>query len=565
MNSVTTKEQFALGSKALNLAFDSQAGSIEKALSELISNGFDADSPEIHVTVTTKGFSVKDTGRGFTSTNEINEHFSKVAFDHSGALHSGNTKIGRHGLGRLQIMMFATASWRTHTFNMAVDIKNSEKLGFVLSSELEFQEGCTVSGEWYKPLNFNEIADITTQLTKLFSYVEGDVYINGSKINSSVDQEPTIETDEFIFYHMPRNKFAIYNRGIFVSEPYNSDIEGIFISKLSLKLNTARTSILKNECLVWRKAEKLILRYLDKYNISLAAKKARHPIELIDRIMNALRSNRVHSSALYDSYIIRCSNGSNITPRMLVESQLPIISVYYVRTINSEIKEKHKKTHLCIDFTAKCYDDSNMSMENVVLKVMSELNIDFPFSSYHDPAELLKRDNLVSKEFKELEIDTLTQNQNIGYSAINELMNDISYSFHNKLKVIVPAVNLDDVTHHGTNNIAASENCIYIEKSSLNFQTFNSFYKTISEIVMLTITNALTLNKHTSLAIEFNKKTQEEVLLYMIENSDLLGSELENHYLKMLNQYEGIKKLSATHTKEKQIIESNRLARAELH
>ena len=100
-----------------------QAGSLSKALSELVMNSIDAGATRINLTIDKDRFSLDDDGHGFTSLDQLENFFEVFGTPHE----KGDAYYGRFRIGRGQIMSYARTVWRSGPFEMRVDIEANEE------------------------------------------------------------------------------------------------------------------------------------------------------------------------------------------------------------------------------------------------------------------------------------------------------------------------------------------------------------------------------------------------------------------------------------------------------
>lgn len=229
----------------------SQAGTVAKAIAELIMNSHDAGADTFELTIDKNGFEAKDNGHGFRSRKEIEDWFEQLGFDHSDELHKQEGRFSRFGLGRAQCMAFARTFWHTNTFLMGVDIK-ARGISYDLSIDQPQVDGCTVKGEWYEPMSFADIKTTTRELEELVAYARITVKVNGATITRTGDKWDH-ETDKVFIRRKETGGLSVYNQGVLVrTYPAYQYGSGIVVSKVPLILNIARNDILQSSCPVWK-------------------------------------------------------------------------------------------------------------------------------------------------------------------------------------------------------------------------------------------------------------------------------------------------------------------------
>lgn len=240
---------------------NSQAGTLGKAVLELIMNAIDAGASFVSIDIDHARFSVKDDGRGFQSRQEIEDFFETFGTPHQ----AGDARYGRYRMGRGQIMAFSATQWRTTTFMMDVDIKN-RGLDYILD-DCDMTQGCHIDGKLYAPMLPSEFSSFERELAELGRYAEIPVYLNGEQIN----MHPTackwdIETDDAYISLKATGGLKVYNLGVFVREypGFSQGTGGTIVSKKQLEVNFARNDVLVSQCEVWKRIRKFLQKETNK-------------------------------------------------------------------------------------------------------------------------------------------------------------------------------------------------------------------------------------------------------------------------------------------------------------
>lgn len=268
--SSTESRDFRISNNMIFHLVFSQAGTVAKALSELIMNSHDAGADRFELSIDTAGFVASDNGRGFRSRKEVEDWFEELGFDHSDELHQEDGRFSRFGLGRAQCMAFARTEWITNTYLMRVDIKE-RGISYELAVDQPHQDGCTIRGEWYEQMSFTDLKTTIRELEELVAYTGINVIVNGSKINRS-NAKWDYETETVYVRRKETGGLAVYNQGVLIrtypSYQYGS---GVVVSKVPFQLNIARNDILQSSCPVWKE----VRAFLREEAVSHSKKKMR--------------------------------------------------------------------------------------------------------------------------------------------------------------------------------------------------------------------------------------------------------------------------------------------------
>lgn len=248
-----------------------QAGTLVKAIAELVMNSVDAGATRIDLDFNVDGsFTINDNGTGFQGRDEITAFFETFGTPHS----EGDATFGRFRVGRGQIMAFANTSWRSGNFIMEVTMPDSgSEFGYTLTETADFHAGCQINGQITNPSvisearrrgltdedlspRYSDEKDIQTTLR----FVKTPVYLAGRLISQNPSKEIWTREDEFGYYLFDKSRsLIIYNQGIYVSTVARNEfsVGGIFVSKQPIKLNMARNAWLNHECAVMRHFRKV--------------------------------------------------------------------------------------------------------------------------------------------------------------------------------------------------------------------------------------------------------------------------------------------------------------------
>lgn len=281
MSAQPTEERraFGLHPKILLTIMREQAGSLSKALSELVMNSVDAGATRIDIAIGESNFTVADDGHGFTSLEQLENFFDVFGTPHE----EGDAYYGRFRIGRGQIMSYARTTWRSGPFEMRVDIAgDTTDLGYDLLTHSEIVSGCRIDGEFYQPnkvyrsfydeSNFNW--GIDDDFRRLIRYIPVPVFINGMQSNRLPAEEQWDFEDDLAWYRFYRDDrdLAIYNRGVLVEykKAAHFGTGGTVVTKRPLLVNMARNALIVHNCPTWKHVSQIIA---DRYRSRLTKAK----------------------------------------------------------------------------------------------------------------------------------------------------------------------------------------------------------------------------------------------------------------------------------------------------
>ncbi|AZD86876.1 hypothetical protein C4K14_4054 [Pseudomonas chlororaphis subsp. aureofaciens] len=241
---------FELDPQIIHHIVHSQAGSIGKAIIELLMNSVDANAKAVRLTMSKAGFECSDDGKGFASREDVVRYFGRFGTPHA----DGDSTYGRFRLGRGQIMAHASTVWRSSTWKMTVDTR-------ALGYHYELDElpdpclGCTISGLWYDVLSDSELMSVLQEIRDLVRYTPIRVELNGRLITRDPLDEKWGAEDDFAWYRVKEDgAVSIYNQGVLVRHDPGHlwGAGGLIVSKQAISLNVSRTEILRKTCPVWK-------------------------------------------------------------------------------------------------------------------------------------------------------------------------------------------------------------------------------------------------------------------------------------------------------------------------
>lgn len=241
---------FELDPQIIHHIIYSQAGSIGKAIIELLMNSVDAGATSVRLSMTKSGFNCRDDGRGFASREDVLRYFGRFGTPHQ----EGDATYGRFRLGRGQIMAHATTEWSSNSWKMTVDTR-SMGYNYDLDDLSEGTPGCTIEGNWYEPLNDLELMSAIQEIRDLVRYTTIAVELNGKIITRDPSSEKWDFEDEWAYYRAKEEgPVSIYNQGVLVRHDSSHvwGAGGLIVSKQAIDLNVSRTEILRKTCVVWK-------------------------------------------------------------------------------------------------------------------------------------------------------------------------------------------------------------------------------------------------------------------------------------------------------------------------
>lgn len=241
---------FELDPQIIHHIIHNQAGSIGKAIIELIMNSVDAEAKVVRLTMNKEGFVCEDDGKGFVTEEDVINYFGRFGTPH----HEGDATYGRFRLGRGQIMAHATTTWISNGHQMIVD---TMKMGYNydLTRIDERKPGCHITGTWYESLSETELLSTLQEIRDLVRYTPAEVELNGRMIARDPKTEKWDFEDDNAYYRVKlEGAVSIYNQGVLVRHDASHlwGAGGLIVSKKAISLNVSRTEILRKTCSVWK-------------------------------------------------------------------------------------------------------------------------------------------------------------------------------------------------------------------------------------------------------------------------------------------------------------------------
>lgn len=241
---------FELDPEIIHHIIYSQAGSVGKAVIELIMNSVDANATAVRLTMTKQGFVCSDDGTGFASRDDVLRYFGRFGTPHQ----MGDATYGRFRLGRGQIMAHAKTQWASNSWLMTVDTR-SMGYNYELDDSKALHAGCSIHGQWYEPLSDLELMSAVQEIRDLVRYTSISVELNDRVITRNPAVEKWDFEDDCAYYRAKEEgPVSIYNQGVLVRHDSSHiwGTGGLIVSKKAIDLNVSRTEILRKTCLVWK-------------------------------------------------------------------------------------------------------------------------------------------------------------------------------------------------------------------------------------------------------------------------------------------------------------------------
>lgn len=241
---------FELDPQIIHHIIYSQAGSIGKAIIELLMNSVDAEAKAVRLSMTKDGFECRDDGKGFSSREDVLRYFGRFGTPHE----EGDATYGRFRLGRGQIMAHASTVWESNAWRMTVDTRTMG-YSYDLDGLNHAVLGCSISGHWYERLSDTELMSAIQEIRDLVRYTPISVELNGRIITRDPRTEKWDAEDEFAWYRAKEDgAVSIYNQGVLVRHDPGHvwGAGGLIVSKKAIALNVSRTEILRKTCPVWK-------------------------------------------------------------------------------------------------------------------------------------------------------------------------------------------------------------------------------------------------------------------------------------------------------------------------
>lgn len=292
------RRSFAIHPAIIKTLINEQAGTLPKAMAELVMNAVDAGANQIEMTIDQSGhFVFQDDGKGFVSREEIEKFFETFGTPHQ----DGDAYYARFRIGRGQIMSYASTVWRSGHFEMHVDLDGvGEHFGYDLTEHAESYQGCRIEGTLYAFSEYQYQGEFQgwagepqqSEFGRMIQYAPVPILLNGEQVNTLPTQKTWQREDEFAWYTFDRQdrELQLYNRGVFVCaiDARHVGTGGIVNSKQPLMLNLARNNVIEFKCPVWKGIRRSIY---ERFTLQLGRVKKLSENEAVALLRDLLHKN----------------------------------------------------------------------------------------------------------------------------------------------------------------------------------------------------------------------------------------------------------------------------------
>jgi len=306
--------EFRMHKDLLWSVIQSQAGTFDKALLELLMNAVDAGATEVLVEFDGKTFAVLDDGKGFAGREEIVRFFETFGTPHQ----AGDATYGKFRMGRGQVMAFSRNVWRSGNFRMEVDIKE-KGLAYDLVTVAEHAPGCRIEGELYAPMTPSDTIRTIDGLSAMCKYLPIPAYINGKRVSVPMDSVKwTLEDDDAYYQLKPDGQsLEVFNLGVLVRRYYGAQacgVGGIVVSKGQMSVNFARNDVLVGQCEVWKRITSKLKQYASQHQEKKPKQDEPYRVMMLDRILaGAFEDARELLDALRTAKVVTDYSGKHFT------------------------------------------------------------------------------------------------------------------------------------------------------------------------------------------------------------------------------------------------------------
>jgi hypothetical protein len=349
--SPSEQRTFTMHTNLLRDVITRQAGSIDKAVVEGVMNLIEAGATVGQITLSCERLVIEDNGRGFKSREEVLEGFE--VFGKSDERKAENKEWAEFQMGRGQLMAFGVTTYRTHTFEMTVDIRScGEEITYSLREGLEAVKGCTVTVELYDPIQRRSLDWKCGDIMRAIKYVPVPVFLNGKQVSHPPDEQEWDFVTDDAYISVGGHSLSLYNKGVFVKSVSNKDcgVGGTVVSRKRLKLNFARNDVIA-DCPVWSQVAAFVREHSQS-----ALLKAKSPNEeQINLVITNWRNGFFTTEDIYDCKMFRDSNGKRWSLTTLAEKSFPYFTLDDKQSVRAD---KAMQTCLGIVFDYKFTRDA---------------------------------------------------------------------------------------------------------------------------------------------------------------------------------------------------------------
>ncbi len=255
-----------------------QAGSLSKALMELVMNEIDAKSDFVNITIHSdfRRIVVEGNGTGFKSYDEIMKLFRVFGFNHDTKEEQARGRdFGRYGLGRGQIFAFGKSHWKTNNFTLDVDLKNTQGKDSLPFDVAEYKtsqfDGCRIEIDLYEAMSTWERNSLEKDLKRVLKYARQPILLNDRQVNTPMQDMKWNASTETLSFKCAQagveTGLEVYNKGVYVRN-YGHSVFGVSGALTSTSeafdVNMARNDVQQATCPLWKQIKPLISPYANK-------------------------------------------------------------------------------------------------------------------------------------------------------------------------------------------------------------------------------------------------------------------------------------------------------------
>lgn len=327
-----------------------QAGSLQKALIELVMNELDANATDVEITISAdlKRVIVSGNGVGFTSLPDIEKHFGTFGFAHDSEEELAvGRRYGRYGLGRGQIFAFGASTWSTNEFSMAVDFKSwdpkKEDLPYVVQVFPAVQHrGCKIDIALYKVMSLWERNNLESELKRMLRYTPQTIRLNGQIINTAPEQVSWTASNEHLRFKASSGTggLTLYNEGVLVCTLRHSlfGISGDLTSfGKAFDVNMARNDIQQSTCQLWPTIKPFLTPFVEKKRRSALTDEDR------EHMLRSFITGQMPFETLSNVKLFRMISGNYVTLKTMLSHAKGLVTLAPAAFSNVGTKLHHFK------------------------------------------------------------------------------------------------------------------------------------------------------------------------------------------------------------------------------